>query len=143
MSIVRTDLRTLRESAREIRFFPVPPITATNVQDAILQANTISPSITPTIIGSVNSPYSVTPFDQILLVDTSTGPVQINMLPQSSRAGLDLEIKDASGNAAANPISVVMSGAETADGLNPYLIDSNFGGYTFKPKGAAGYFVRN
>lgn len=142
MSIVRTDLRTLRESAREIRFFPAPPITATNVQDAVLQANSISPSVPTTTVTAAMSPYSVVASDQIILVDTSAGPVQINMMPQAARFNLDLEIKDATGNAASNPISVVMSGSETADGLAPYPIDGNYGGATFKPKGTAGYYVR-
>lgn len=141
MSIVRTDLRTLRESAREIRFYPVGPITATNVQDAIPQANANPPAIVPTPISSAQSPYNVIPTDLILTVNTSTGPVTINM-PSGAARFADLEIKDVSGNASTNPISIVMTGGQTADGLNPYLIDGNYGGVPLKPNGSAGYFVR-
>lgn len=141
MSIVRTDLRTLRESAREIRFYPTGPITATNVQDAVIQGNVNPPAITPTPVTSAQSPYNVMPTDLILAIDTSGGPVTVNMQSGSARSA-DLEVKDVSGNAATNPISVVMVPGQTADGLNPYPIDGNYGGATFKPNGSAGYFVR-
>lgn len=141
MSVVVTDLRILRQAAHEISFMPSAPMTATNVQDAIVQANALPgvPSATPVNAGM--SPYAVQPMDQVLLVDTSGGPVTITMLAQVGRAGLSLEIKDDTGNASANPITVDMVPGETADGIDPFMIDSNFGRANFTPQ-AGGYWVK-
>lgn len=43
MTQVATNLRNTRESARQIRFEPTTPFTATNVQDAIAQENALLP----------------------------------------------------------------------------------------------------
>lgn len=142
MTTVRTDLRETVESARRIRFEPVLPITATNVEDAINQvvqvAGGIAPPLTP--VNVAMSPYQVVPSDRLLAVDTSGGPVTINMMPSASRLGVMLEVKDDTGHAQPNPISVVMSGAETADGLATYTIDSNYGAAQFVPQNG-GYFI--
>lgn len=140
MTMISTDLRNTRESAKRIRFEGAPPFTATNVQDAIVQSIAVPTTITPTYIGIGNSPYTPGATDSLLLVDTSSGPVTVNMTTAAFRGGADLEIKDVTGNAAANPISVTFSGFETGDGLNPYPIDSNFASVKFGPK-AGGYFV--
>lgn len=140
MTQVATDLRNTRESAKRLRFEPAPPFTATNVQDAIVQSIAVPATVIPTHIGIANSPYTPIATDSLLLVDTSAGPVTINMTTAAFRGGSDLEIKDDTGHAAANPISVTFSGAETGDGLNPYLIDSNYAAVKFGPQ-AGGYFI--
>ncbi len=139
MAIVQTDLRQTIESARRIRFEPMLPVTAVNVQDAINQVSAIAQSI-PTSINFASSPYQVLLSDRVLLVDTSGGAVTINMMAGSTRNGSDLTIKDDTGHAVANPISVVLNGAETVDGLAPYPIDSNFAAVRFVPQ-AGGYYV--
>lgn len=141
MTTIVTDLRNTIESARRIRYEPTLPFTATNVQNAIEQANVLPRSITPTPVTSAMSPYAVLSTDQILLVNTSVGAVTINMPLSAARLGLDLIIKDDTGNAAANPISVVASGAETTDGLATYPIDSNYGAATFAPQ-TGGYYIK-
>lgn len=141
MTTILTDLRNTRESARRIRYEPTLPFTATNVQDAIVQANSLPTIVTPTPVTFAMSPYTPTNSDGTLLVNTSAGSVTINLQAASARAGLDLTIKDDTGNAAANPISVVPSGAETVDGLAPYPIDSNYLGATFSPQ-SGGYFIK-
>lgn len=138
MTIISTDLRETRESAKRIRFEPVVPFSATNVQDAITQSATL-----PTIGTMVNfgmSPYTPLPTDRVLLVDTAGGVVTIAMPLAASRNGLDLEVKDDTGHAAANNISVTFSGVETADGLAPYPIAGNYGAAKFGPQ-TGGYFV--
>lgn len=139
MTIIATDMRSTVEAARRIRFEPSALITATNVQDAIQQSAAIS-VVTPTAVTFAMSPYTVLPTDRVLLVNTSGGAVTINMMAAAARGGLDLTVKDDTGNAAANPISVVRNGAETIDGLTTYPIDSNFGAAQFAPQ-AGGYYV--
>lgn len=147
MSVVRTDLRDTRQSAREISYSPVAPLTARNVQNAIeqLQAEITTGSITPpaivaTAVNFAMSPYTVKSTDYLIEVDTSGGGVTINLALAATRNNLEVEIKDVTGNASTNNISVVAAGAETTDGLATYLIASDFGAYHFKPK-TGGYTV--
>lgn len=86
-----------------------------------------------------NSPYIPLADDQVLLVDTAGGVVVIAM-PLASTRSLDLTIKDATGHAAANPISVTFNGGQSADGLTPYPIDSNYLAVKFGVK-TGGYFI--
>jgi hypothetical protein len=64
------------------------------------------------------------------------------MMPAALRGGFDITVKDDTGNAAANPISVNRNGAtaETIDGLETYPLDSNFAAARFVPQ-AGGYYV--
>jgi hypothetical protein len=87
------------------------------------------------------SPYTPGPLVTYLAVDTSLGAVTINLATGASRNGISLVIKDVTGNAATNPISVVPSGAETVDGLAPYTIDSPYSAVELYPKTAGGYAV--
>lgn len=135
MTQIATSLRETRESAKRLRFESSVTIPATNVQDAITQGTS---SGSPTPVNSAMSPYAPVPADRILMVDTSAGPVIIQM-PLSATRG-DLEIKDATGNAGVNAISVLRSGAETIDGMITYPIDSPFAAVKFGSK-TAGYFV--
>lgn len=139
MGIVKTDIRVTREAAKRIRFYPTPAFSATNVQDAIVQSASIPSTISPTPVTAGMSPYAPLSTDQLLLVNTSAGPVTIAM-PLSATRGLDLEIKDDTGNAVANNISVTFSGGQTADGLAPYVIDGSYGAVKLGPQ-TGGYFV--
>lgn len=141
MTIIRTDLGETRERAREIRFEPTAPITATNVQKAIEQAAAQAQGVNvPTSISFANSPYTVLATDTLLYVDTAGGSVVINLQPQAARLGIDLGIKDVTGHAAANPMSLVPNGAETVDLLAPYPVTGDFAGVRLNPK-TGGYAV--
>lgn len=147
MSVVKTDLRDTRQRAKEIAYYPTSTLTGRNVQDAIdqVQAAVVvnsakPPAIVPTSISFASSPYTVLATDYLILVDTSGGAVTINMMAAAARNNLPVEIKDSTGNAAANPISVVRNGAETIDGLTTYPMASDFVAYTFKPA-TGGYKV--
>lgn len=139
MTQIATDLRNTRESARRIRFEPVGAITGTNVQDALQQVTVVSGGGTPTAVNFAMSPYTPVPTDTRLMVDTSGGAISIQM-PLAATRTLDLEVKDATGNAGANQISVLRAGAETIDGLTTYPIDGAFGAAKFGSK-TGGYFV--
>lgn len=139
MPIIETNLRNTRESARQIRFEQTLTIPATDVQDAIQQVNQLIAPI-PIPVNSGMSPYTPLPNDLMLLVDTSGGPVTI-LMPSAIQRGLPLEIKDDTGNADANNISITFTGGETLDGLAPYKIDSKFGAVTLAPQ-IGGYYAK-
>lgn len=140
MSTIRTTLGSERESARLIRFETAAGITQTNVQTAIEQLVTAPPTVVPTPVSVANSPFTPTVGHGLLEVDTSGGVVVINLAPSSSRGGRKLAIKDVSGNASTNNIQITGAGAETTDGLSPFLIRTDFGGVDLYPR-AAGYSV--
>lgn len=136
--LVKTDLQNTRQSARRIKFEPTAPITATDVQEAIEQiATTPSVPITPTNVGA--SPYAPVIGDSLLWVDTSAGAITISLPTGASRAGRALQVKDITGDAFANNITLDPQPGETIDGLDPMLIDVDYGGYTLYPKPAGGW----
>lgn len=117
----------------------VPPLVLDSVTGA-LSCPTCGGSITPTVVTVGMSPYTPLVTDQLLLVDTSGGAVTINLTASASRSGAALEIKDATGNADANNITVNRNGAETIDGLTSVPMDSKFIAIKFAPK-TGGYAV--
>lgn len=139
MTVIETTLGVTRERAELVKFYPAGSISATNVQDAIEEValDALGGNVVNVNVGM--SPYTPLPTDGTLLVDTSGGAVTIQM-PASATRTRDLEVKDVTGNAAANPISVLRNGAETIDGLTTYPIDSAYGAATFGPK-TNGYYV--
>lgn len=143
MTVVNTQeaLRRTRESARLERYEPGGSISATNVQDAIEQASTQPPAVIGTPVTVIMSPYVPLPTDTFLLVDTSGGPITINMPAASTRNGVPLTVKDDSGNASTNNITINLNGAETVDGLAPWLVNADFGAVRLVPKAGSGYKV--
>jgi hypothetical protein len=132
---VMTNLTT-RESARKTRFEPTGAITQTNVQKAIEQAVTTPQAINSTPINFASSPHLVALSETVLYVDTSGGPIEIDLQVAISRNGLALTIKDVTGNAATNNITIKPTGSETIDGYtnaNPLLVTANFGGFRLNP----------
>lgn len=138
MAVVSTNLRNTRESARQLRVEPTGAIIATDVQEALEALSSTAQAVVPTPVAA--SPYDVLSTDSLLYVDTSAGPVSINLQAAAARLNRDLSIKDISGNASTNPISVVPSGAEKIDNLAPYPINADYGGVHIKPT-ADGYTV--
>jgi len=74
----------------------------------------------------ISSNYTVLSSDYIIGVNTSGGPITIT-LPSvaSTTSGRTLIIKDETGNASTNAITVNCAGSDTIDGDNSILIDSN------------------
>lgn len=136
--MIQTRFRGNRDAARQTRYEPTAPITATNVQDAISQveaqitlAGGTPPTISATVVTFAMSPYTVLPTDYILEVNTTGGVVVINPQAVATRT-TPLEIKDTNGNANTNNIQVT----GPIEGQNPYLIDWNFGSLTIRPNKA-------
>jgi hypothetical protein len=103
---------------------------------AILQSFSL---LVPTNIGIANSPYPVLLSDSLVYVDSSGGPVVVDLPLAALRQGRAIAIKDISGNAAAHNITIIPSGIETIEGLNPLAINSNYGGFRLNP--VAGKYV--
>jgi hypothetical protein len=143
MSVVQTDLRINPiAAARNISYAPSPGITAIDVQHAIETASSSPAAVIPKSVTFAMSPYTVQPTDYLLEVDTSGGPVSIQMGASGARSGRPVTIKDITGNASTNAISVLRSGAETIDGLTTYPMSSDFMSLTFTPNLAGnGYEV--
>lgn len=73
------------------------------------------------------SPYTVLTTDYYLSVDCSAGVVTLNF-PNAATAYQEFVVKDRTGNASTNHISVTtVGGAVTIDGQTTYLITSNYG----------------
>lgn len=152
MPVVRTDLRIRPFAAAEnVGSQPFTGVTARDVQTALEQieaqviANAASPpAIVPTSVNFAMSPYTIQATDYLLEVDTTGGAVVLQTQASATRGNKPFTVKDIAGNAAANAISVLRTGAETIDGLTSYPIDSAFGAQTFKPKLAGnGYEVES
>lgn len=130
----KTDLRTTRERARELRFEPTGSNPATNVQKAIERMGQIG----GTAVDVTMSPYTPTNADSVLYVDTSGGSVTILLQPAADRNDEPLSIKDVTGNAAANNITVTPSAGENIDVIYtngaPLVIAGDFGGYRLNPR---------
>lgn len=115
--------------------------TLQTFQQMTLAALLPSLAVVPTSIGIAQSPYTVLPSDSLIFVDSSGGPVVINLQLAAARLGRPLSIKDVTGNAATagHNISIIPHGAETIESINPLLINAAYGGYQLYP--ATGKYV--
>lgn len=138
--LIKTDIGNTRENANRIRFEQTASITATNVQDAIEQVAITPQALQPTPVGAGDSPYTPAQTDTYLAVDTSAGPVTINLAPSVSRLGVPLPIKDITGNADSNPVTINAASGEDIDGFSSIEINAAYGGFKLDPK-ADGYSV--
>ena len=92
------------------------------------------------ITNITTTPYMVDNTETYLFVSVA-GPAMISLPPASGRLGLPIVIKDTSGAASANPISISTAGGETIDGLTPITINSNYGGFHLIPKPIGGWVI--
>jgi LEA14-like dessication related protein len=89
-----------------------------------------------------SSPYNVKSSDQRLSVDTSTLAISI-ILPtnQLNPNRLDLTIKDISGNATTNNITISTEGSEKIDGQDTAIINGNYDSITIYNDGS-NWFIK-
>ena len=69
-----------------------------------------------TTVTNADSPYTVAGSDHVLLVNSDAGAITINLPPTNQRAGRELIIKDAGGDAASNNITVTCNGSDSMQG---------------------------
>jgi len=111
------------------RFSIGPDGTATFEQDVVIEGNLTSNAgrvkhLTVVVFG--DSPYSVLPDDHILLVNTTGGAVEI-VLEAAPGTGRELIIKDTSGTADTNAITVTPDAGDTIDGAASADVDFEYG----------------
>lgn len=145
MTQVRTNLGNTRERAGQLRFEPVSTIAATNVQDAIAEvAADASPVPGPATLVTA-TPYVILTTDTFVYVNFA-GAVALT-LPDAAAwlaahtNGLPLTIKDTSGAAAANNITITRAGADTIDGATSVVITSDRGGWKLRPPAAGSWAI--
>jgi hypothetical protein len=78
------------------------------------------------------SPYVPLATDAFLLVNVA-GAVAINLPSAASRNGFPLAIKDISGNAHTNTITINRDGTDTIEGATSITITSDWGGWHLYP----------
>jgi len=79
-----------------------------------------------TYVDVTTSPYVVVTDDVYLSVDSSGGPITI-LFPDTAFSGEPYIVKDRTGNAAVNNITVTtISGIVTIDGVNDFIMDSAY-----------------
>lgn len=84
------------------------------------------PSYSYTTVTSAMSPYTVTSTDMYLGVDTTSGPVTIN-LQNADVVARNFTVKDKAGNASVNNITITTPAASTLiDGSTSYVISGNY-----------------
>ena len=81
-------------------------------------------------ISFANSPYSVLVTDYYISVDTSGGPISI-IMPAAPTTDQTFLIKDRTGNANTNNITVTSAGGNTIDTTASYLIEGNYESSSF------------
>jgi len=79
-----------------------------------------------TYVDVASSPYTVLTDDVYLSVDSSGGPITI-LFPNSALSGEPYIVKDRTGNASVNNITVTtVGGTVTIDGVTSFLMDSAY-----------------
>lgn len=141
MTMIQTDLGNTRENARRLRTEVANGVTQTNVQKALEQLASSPSAIASTAVNPANSPFTPLLSDTVLYVDSTGGPVIINLRPAVERLNVPITIKDVGGAAATNNITINPSGAELIETLAFIKINADFGGFALNPISGSGYVV--
>lgn len=87
-----------------------------------------------------STPYVPVAADSLILVNFA-GAVAINLPLASSRSGYPLAIKDISGAASTNNITINKNTTDTIEGLSSIVINADYGGYYLVPV-SGGWIIR-
>jgi hypothetical protein len=86
-----------------------------------------------TPISSAQSPYEAEATDTFILVSTATGAVTIDLMAASAVDGYPVAVKDSSGNANTNNITITANGSDTIEGSASITINTDYGGVKLYP----------
>lgn len=87
----------------------------------------INPAVvSTTAIDDTDSPYTVLDADRVILVDCSGGAVTLDLPAAATATGRVIAVKDSSGDAATNNITIDGNASETIDGSATYVFSSNY-----------------
>ncbi|MBU2559237.1 MAG: hypothetical protein KJ578_15780 [Bacteroidetes bacterium] len=113
--------------ATATRFEGCMDYSISEIAETVATLAALSPYQTRTSIDDTDSPYSLLVATDVLLVDSSGGPVTVN-LPAIAGvdAGKRFTIVDYGGNAGANAITVDGAGAETINGAATQTMGVNY-----------------
>jgi hypothetical protein len=141
---VMTNLLDVQEDARHLRFEPTTDIMAVNVQRAIEMALEIAQATAARIANVVTvtgTPFIPTAEMDIILVSLAA-PAVINLPLAITRGGKALIIKDISGHASTNNITIGRATGDAfgIDGLVSVVIATDMGGYSLTPV-AGGWII--
>jgi len=78
------------------------------------------------------TPYVPAATDALALINVA-GVVAVNLPTAASRSGLPIRLKDVSGAASTNNITINRNGSDTIEGLTSITISVDYGGYNLIP----------
>lgn len=132
---------------------PVPAQKSMLVYDTVTGIyNTVPLSVIPAFTGGYSfnavmvgtGNYAATTTDDLIVVQKSVGsPTQVTLIAATSRGRGPVYVKDGKGDATTNPITVIFSGTDKADGLTSVVIHTAYGIATFAPNPAGGWVILN
>lgn len=97
--------------------------------------------VQPTDIVFADTPYTPVETDIFLAIDSSGGAITIDLPKGADRSQVPLTIKDSSGDALTNNITITPNGSETIDGLAAYTINAAFGAVRLIPLTGGNWMV--
>jgi hypothetical protein len=116
-------------------------ISITNASNSITISATGTTTLTVTPVNFAASPYTVLGTDEFLAVQSSGGAITIR-LPNAPATGRVYTIKDVSGSASTNAISITtVGGAVLIDGVTTTKILGNYGSINVLFNGVSGYSI--
>lgn len=95
------------------------------------------------IVPTVTATRAITSADdaKVIYVDTSAGPFNLTLPAVATMKGKKFTVKDVGGYLLGNPVTVVLNGAETIEGLaSNYVLEANGGSWNFISDGV-GYTI--
>ncbi len=101
-------------------------VLTSNGASALPTWQSVASVLSITTVNHAASPYTVLAADEVLWVDCSAGVVSL-LLPNAPTTGRKIIIKDSTGNAATNNITVTtVGGTVTIDGVTSYILNNNY-----------------